>query len=97
MILGRYKQQPGERRKRGVDYSDFLEENEIITSVLPEVQPVTAVPLVVNTVVVDPDGDQFAYFVEGGEDGESYSIEFTILTNGNQKKQDTVEVDIEED
>lgn len=98
MILGRYRQQPGERRKRGIDYEDFLEAGEIITLVTAEVNVNTdTTPLVVDGIVIDPDGDQFAYFVSGGEHGVSYSIEFTITTNGNQTKKDTVEFDIEED
>jgi len=97
MILGRYVQQPGERRKRGIDYHDFLEPGEIITNVTAAVSPTTDTPLVVSGVVIDPDGTEFAYFVSGGENGVSYSVEFTLTTNGSQTKQDTVEFDIEED
>lgn len=97
MILGRYRQQPGERRKRGIDYSDFLEAGEILTNVTAEVDNTTDPPLVIDGIVIDPDGTEFAYFTSGGAHGESYSVEFTLTTNGNQIKKDTVEFDIEED
>jgi hypothetical protein len=97
MILGRYRQQPGERRKRGIDYSDFLETGEVITDVEATVTPTTDTPLVIDGIVIDPDGTEFAYFTSGGEDGISYSVEFAISTNGNQIKRDTVDFDIEED
>lgn len=97
MILGRYRQQPGERRKRGIDYDDFLETGEVITDVAASVSPTTDTPLVIDGIVVDPDGKEFAYFTSGGEAGISYSVEFAVDTNGNQLKRDTVEFDIEED
>lgn len=97
MILGRYRQQPGERRKRGIDYTDFLEAGEILTNATAAISPTTDTPLVVDGIVIDPDGSEFAYFVSGGEHGVSYSVEFTLTTNGGQTKKDTVEFDIEED
>lgn len=97
MILGRYRQQPGERRKRGLDYDDFLEDGEIITNVATVVTPETDTPFVVSSTVIDPEGRQFAYFMQGGEAGQEYSVEFTVTTNGNQIRQDTVSFEIEED
>ncbi len=97
MNLGRYRQQPGERRKKGIDYDDFLESDELITDVSVEVSPATGTPFVIDDIVIDEAGKIFAYFAQGGEDGQSYLVEFTITTNGSQIKQDTVEFDIEED
>lgn len=97
MMLGRYRQQPGERRKKGLEYTDFLESAELITAVEVSVSPETDTPFVVNDIVIDPAGKIFAYYAQGGEDGETYLVEFSITTNGSQIKQDTVEFDIEED
>ena len=97
MMLGRYRQQPGERRKKGFDYDDFLESGELITDVSVSVSPATGTPFVIDDIVIDEAGKIFAYFAQGGEDGQTYLVEFTITTNGSQVKQDTVEFDIEED
>lgn len=97
MKLGRYKQAPGENRKRGIDYTDFLESSEVVTAVTISVTPVTDTPLVVGSVAIDPDGKEFAYFASGGEDGVSYTATFRIVTNGGQVKKDTVDFDIEVD
>lgn len=97
MMLGRYRQQPGEKRKRGLDYDDFLESAEIVTGATPDVSPVTDTPFVVDGVVVDPAGKEFAYFASGGEAGQTYAVTFTVTTNGNQIRKDTVEFDVEED
>lgn len=97
MILGRYRQRPGDTRRRQVTYNDFLESGEIITGVTPSVSPTTDTPLVVSGVVIDAGGRKFAYVVSGGEHGVSYAVNLRITTNGAQVKNDTIEFDIEED
>ena len=98
MILGRYRQQPGEKRKRGIDYTDFLEAGEEVTNVTATVSPETESPFLITNIAIDPEeGKEWIYFSEGGENGVTYSVLFTVTTNGGQRKQDTVEFDIEED
>lgn len=98
MILGRYRQKPGETRKRGVDYIDFLEDDEEVTNVTASVTPETDTPFVITNIVIDPEeGKEWAYFAGGGEHGETYSVEFTVTTNGGQTKKDTIEFDVEND
>lgn len=95
MLLGRYTQQPGERLKRLLDYTQWLETSELIQLVSVVITPATDVPLVVTSVVVDPAGKKFAYYTAGGEDGETYEIKFSVTTQ-TQLKQDEVEIDVEE-
>jgi hypothetical protein len=95
MMLGRYRQPPGDRRKRGIDYTDFLEDSEKVTSVVPTVTPVDS--FLITNIAIDPAGKEWAYFSEGGVDGVTYSVSFRVGTNGGQVKNDTVEFDIEED
>lgn len=97
MMLGRYRQQPGERRKRGIDYTDFLEDSEEVTNVTAVVTPEDEGAFTISNIAIDPDGKEWAYFAEGGSHGTTYSVLFTVTTNGGQRKQDTVEFDIEED
>lgn len=96
MLLGRYNQQPGERIKRILDYTKWLESDEEIQTVTPVVvTPETDDPLTVPTVTIDPGGKKFAYYVEGGEDGETYMIEFTVNTQ-TQRREDEIEIEVEE-
>jgi hypothetical protein len=98
MILGRYRQQPGERRKRGIDYTDFLESAEEVTNVTVEISPTTDDPFLITNIAIDPEhGKEWVYFAQGGQNGVTYAALFTVTTNGGQIKQDTVEFDIEED
>lgn len=97
MLLGRYKQQPGERIKRLIDLDDWLEEDETITDVeVKAVTPLTEAPFTCPTVIVDPEGKKFAYYVTGGEDGETYKVEFTISTQ-TQVAEHEIEFDVEEE
>lgn len=101
MMLGRYRQQPGEKRKRGLDYTDFLEEGEEISNVTATVTPEEENAddsFEITNIIIDPEeGTEFVYFAEGGRAGITYAVEFTVSTTGGQRRQDTVEFDIEED
>lgn len=93
MILGRYRQQPGDDRKRAVDFTNWLEDNEVITNVAVAVDPSG---LTVHDVLVDPDGLFFAYFAGGGVDGTTYKVTFTTTTNAGQVREDEIEIEVEE-
>lgn len=95
MLLGRYKQQPGERLKRIIDLTQWLESSETILTVVPSISPVTDTPFVCTSVVIDPAGKKFAYYLTGGEDGETYEVTFTSTTQ-TQVREDEVEIDVEE-
>lgn len=95
-VLGRYKQQPGEKRKRGVDYTRFLEETEQLTAVTATVTPVTSPVFAATTIIIAADGKSFAYFAEGGVDQTDYTIEFRVTTNGGQILENEIEFEVEE-
>lgn len=99
MLLGRYTQQPGERIKRELDYTQFLEDAETITGIAATIDPEEgddiAVPFEIE-VVVDPDGKVFAYFAAGGVDGVDYTVQFAVTTSAGQILNDEVEFDVEE-
>lgn len=93
MLLGRYKQQPGERIKRIIDLDAWLEATEEIESVSVSVSPSGG--LTVPTVTIDPAARKFAYYATGGTDGETYVATFTITTQ-TQVREDEIEIEVEE-
>ncbi len=95
MLLNRYKQQPRDNLKRIIDLTKWLEDSETITGVEVEVTPETDTPLVCDPIAIDPDGKKFAYFLTGGEDGETYTVTFLTSTE-QQTREDEIEVDVEE-
>lgn len=94
-VLGRYRQQPRENLKRIIDYKAWLESSEEIEGVTAEVTPVTDTPLVVDPILIDSGGKKFAYWTSGGEDGITYTIEFSVTTQ-TQTREDEVEIEVEE-
>ena len=95
-LLNRYRQQPGENLKRLIDYTDWLEEDEVIVTVDVTISPTTDTPLVVDSALIDDEGKKFAYYTSGGEDGTDYTITFALATNAAQVREDEVEIDVEE-
>lgn len=97
MLLGRYRQQPGDKLKRVVDYTHWLEPGETILSVVVKsITPATDNPLLCPMVIVDPAANRkFAYYLTGGESGISYTVTFTVTTQ-TQIREDEIEVDVEE-
>ena len=93
MSIARYKQQPTDTRKRGVDFTLFCEPGEVITGiVVTPIAPVTTPPLVVTNVLIDPaTGQRFSYTVSGGVDGIEYVVQFEVTFN---TLQDTTETAI---
>lgn len=97
MMLGRYRQQPGEKIKRIIDLDDWLESDETITDVeLKAISPETESEFSCPSIVIDPGGKKFAYYLTGGEDGETYTVEFTVTTQ-TQIAEYEIEIDVEED
>lgn len=88
MILGKYIKTPDERKRYSVDYSDWLDTGETISSVTFQVIPDEALGIVVNGSSVNPLATGVAFFVDDGLSEKSYSVVLTIVTSGGQTKQD---------
>lgn len=92
MIINRYKQQPTDLRKRGVDFSLFCQSGETISNVvINTVSPATVPALQITQLLIDPSTQQkFAYYVTGGVDGTEYTVTFTVTLSTGQVVQETV-------
>ena len=95
-IKGRFSQQPAEIRRRLIEYGRWLEAGEVVISISAAVAPVTSPALVVNTLLIDPDGSRIAYNTSGGKDGCDYTVTFTAGTSVGQSREDEVLVGIKE-
>jgi hypothetical protein len=92
LIINRYKQEPGDVRARGVDFTQFVVPGELLQTVSVEgisaqgvPQQLTnpmVTPLVVSNLVIDPVTNLiFGYTVSGGQNGIEYTIQFETTTN----------------
>ena len=90
-IVGVAIQQPSEYLDWDVDYTEFLQDQDTISTV---------------NVSVDPDGELNAIathsgtvvkvWLSDGLNGKVYKVELTVLTTGGRQKQDEIQVYIEE-
>lgn len=87
--LAKYSQTYLEDKRYAIEYSDWLDTGETISSVTFGVTPTTQPPFGVQTHMIE-NGTRVNFFVAGGVADENYTLVVTIQTSGGQVKQDTV-------
>lgn len=98
MAIAKYTKAATDRKRYQIDYSDWLDTGEMLTSVAFTVDSnsVTS-PLIVNDIQVLPTGLGVQYYVSGGLDGVTYRIlADATTTTGPQEKLDEVLMTIRE-
>lgn len=101
MLLASIAKAPGERLRRGLDYSAWLADDEnIVSATFTVTQDPTTVP-VVDPVVVDASSiasppTSVTIFVSGGDDDGQYTIIATITTDAGQIKENAIKVSVRE-
>lgn len=94
MILGRYNKTPAERKRYTIDYSEWLDTGELVSSVTFEVIPAGAGAVQVSTVTILTPATGVGFFIENGLVGVSYDLLVTIVTAGGQIKQDEIKISV---
>lgn len=89
MAIAKYVKAATDRKRYQIDYTDWLDTGESVTSVDFTIPVNTTTPLVVDDVQVLPSGLGVQYYVSGGEDGVTYRVLADLETNtGPQNKLD---------
>jgi len=94
MRLGKFSKEPGERKLYTIDYSDWLNTSETITGLSFNITPATT--LVVDGDAIGSPATGVSFFVSGGTDGVSYTVEAVVTTSQGQIKEDQVLFNIKE-
>lgn len=91
MKLGTFTKTPAERKRYSLDYTDWLDTGETVTTRTFSVTPTTgATPLQIDASSIDATGKQVVFFANYGVDGTTYEVEVLITTSGGQTKEDQV-------
>lgn len=87
MRLARFQKTSVERIKYTIDYTEWLDQGELLAGVsfLPD-DPA----LVVDGSLLNDDKTQVSYFVSGGASGLSYTLHTQAQTSAGQLKEDYV-------
>jgi hypothetical protein len=88
--IGQWVLAPGEFKRFGVDYSNWLNGSETIGYASCVVTPRTAPVFEVSGVVITDNGAGVVFFAGKGVAGEEYTVAVTITTSIGQTKQDIV-------
>lgn len=91
MNLGKYFKSPDERKRYSIDYADWLDTGEQLSSVTFEVTPIDANPVSINGIAIESGGKSVVFYAAAGLDGKSYKAIATMTTSGGQVKEDTVQ------
>jgi hypothetical protein len=80
-----------ERRRLYIDYSCWLEENEVLTDFQVTISPyVTTSPLVITNAYADATFKKMAMFIAGGQANTDYTIQMVVRTDEGQVKRDDI-------
>lgn len=90
MRLGKFAKSPQERKRYTIDYTDWLETAETISTALYTIRQVTTSPLVVDAQSILTGNKKVSFYVSGGDDTETYDVEIKITTSTGQVKEDVV-------
>lgn len=91
MKLGSFTKTPVERKRYSLDYTDWLDTGETLSTSTFTVSPSTgATPLVVDANSFDATSKQLLFFVNYGVDGVTYTVDVLVTTSGGQTKEDQV-------
>lgn len=88
--LGKFSKSPDERKRYTVDYTDWLDTAETITSAQYLISPTTSSPLIVDAQAILTGNKKISFYVSGGDDLETYDLEVKINTSSGQIKEDVV-------
>lgn len=91
--LKTYRKMPSERRRLYLDYSCWLEENEVLSAFQVTVVPFTTdSPLSVTSSYPDDEHKKLMLYVAGGKANQNYTLQMLVTTDQGQIKQDNVGV-----
>lgn len=90
MKLGKFIKAPSERKRYSIDYDNWLDTGETIIARAFEVTPATTTPFAVDASANLTGNRSIAFYVNGGDDGETYKVVVSITTSGGQVKEDVI-------
>lgn len=89
MKLAKFRKSPGDRKRYEVNYEDWLNSDELLTSVTMQGNVETD-NFYVEAFTLTSDKKEVIFYVSGGIAGSTYDVGVTISTSLSQIKEDTI-------
>lgn len=96
MSLGKFTQSKDEKKRYEIDYSDWLDTGETVSSIALSSTPSTTPPLVGDDQTINPEATGATFMVSGGATDELYTLVVRMTTSGGQIKEDAITFNIRE-
>lgn len=90
-MLGKYFKLPADRKRYTIDYSDWLDAGEFVSTVTFQVIPLDSGPLVIDGIAVNPSPTGVAFFASAGLAGKTYKAIATMTTSAGQIREDVIQ------
>lgn len=90
MKLGNFPKAPAERKRYTIDYTDWLDTGETISTVTFGVTPTGTGALGIDAYSIGSPAKTVVFFANFGLAGKQYTVTVTITTSGGQTKEDTI-------
>jgi hypothetical protein len=90
MKLGNFIKSPVERKRYEIDYSDWLDTGETLSTVTFAVTPVETSGLTINGNSIPSPSTSVYFYANAGVAGSNYVVDVQATTSGGQIKEDTV-------
>jgi methyl coenzyme M reductase alpha subunit len=90
MTLGKYVKTPAERKNYSIDFEEWLNTGETVTTFTYSSTPVDATPAVIDAYAIAVDGLSVGIYVSGGIAGTNYKIDVIATTSTGQIKEDVI-------
>ena len=89
MLLGKYHKRPTERKRYNVDFSVWLDDDELVEEVTFVVTPQTEPVFDVDEYHL-VDGKIVVFYVSGGQPGVKYDVELRAITSKGDTEVNTI-------
>lgn len=89
--IGKFVKEPWERKRYTIDYTDWLDDAELVQSINFSTDVVDDDPVQVDTWQILSSGLLVQIYVSGGVDGTNYNVDVRMQTNMGQRKEDTIQ------
>lgn len=90
MRLGSFTKTPAERKRYAIDYSEWLDTGELLSSLTFQVTPATTTPFLVDAFSIDTTRTIVVFYVAGGDSLKQYTVDVKAATTGGQIKEDVI-------
>ena len=90
MRLGKFTKTPDEAKRYEIDYSDWLDTSEYVSSIVFATISTNTGTINCIADAISPSATSVSFFASGGTDGQTYEVRTTMTTSANQIKQDTI-------